>query len=181
MQKEMMPKRIEKILIQGKNNRLLLLIILLISLNSCKLKTKSYNNEDEKNDYSYFINILENGDTIYYSKIAGRNPGGIKDGKFIWMVNHCKYREYNYINNERNGIGKEFYKNSEAIYWEGSFLNNLKNGFFCYYDSIGNLDSLGLYVDNFKMGDWIIFDKGKVAHKNIYIKDSLVESIPIDR
>ena len=103
-----------------------------------KLNVKGYNNKKE------IVYELKNG------------KGFIKeyyyDGKLTF--------EGEYLNGEKNGIGKEYSIFNDKLVFEGEYLNGEKNGIGKEYDGNGKVTFEGEYLNGKRNG------KGKKYSKN---------------
>ena len=77
------------------------------------------------------------------------------------MISFCGYIIFYYINDYRDGYGKEIFENGE--YYIGEYKNNLRHGKGTDYYSNGNINYEGEYSNGKKEGN------GKVFMKMIHI------------
>ena len=74
------------------------------------------------------------------------------------LFKYSKIFEGEYLNGKKNGKGKEYYYNGQ-LEFEGEFLNGLKNGKGKYYDKYGNICFEGEYINGHQI-------KGREYHRN---------------
>ena len=106
-------------------------------------------------------NILKN---FVYQLKGGR--GSIKE----YNKGELKF-EGDYVNGERNGMGKEYNDKGELIF-EGEYLNGLKNGKGKEYHDNGELCYEGDYIKGLKYGKGKEYnEKGELAFEGEFIAD----------
>lgn len=177
------------------------LIICCVLIISCKLpqqiNTKNqyainYKNQLEPDSklikawYHYTMEELPNGDFVYKQYypdtrqmthfITYSDKFQTKNGKFIeWYDNGQKWREGQHINGKAEGIWKEFRHSDGMLSSKGHLLNNVKEGEWTDYDTLGNISAAYFYKEGKRDGSFKILNpNGTIKSNGLYEQGELI-------
>ena len=96
-----------------------------------------------------FENGLENGTEKAYSDDGRLTMIAVYKNGFL---RHQEFMNGMDKQGRKQGLWKEFYPDG-SLKWAGTYKNDIKNGYFKYYDQEGNLEKIDKYVDGILQED----------------------------
>ena len=97
--------------------------------------------------FSHYL-FAQSGSIIYYNK----NGEEVKEKKAVWLLQKLKINdtcfEWNYYRKNGPRMKSEQYKNEAGTIQHGGFTS---------YDDSGRADSVGLYENGYREGEWLVF------------------------
>jgi uncharacterized protein len=111
----------------------------------------------------HYINGKLEGEMIEYNDTGavvttGHYLANQKEG--LWVLEYLDYKEEGVYNaGKRTGTWKQYYRNTEQLRFEGSFLDNEPDGEHTFYYANGKKRLIGTYVAGLKDGKWKYYDE----------------------
>ena len=111
------------------------------------VKSETYHNDTLNGPTKFFYRSGEMKKQVFYEdgKPVGKGFEYAKDGRIITMLTYkngvlARQQKINRLDKQqqKQGLWVEFYNNM-SVKVEGTYVNNLKNGYWKYYDKKGNL------------------------------------------
>jgi antitoxin component YwqK of YwqJK toxin-antitoxin module/Zn-dependent protease len=125
---------------------------------------------------SYFVDDKKHGVFTLYDENTGKLKtkvnfkNDVLDGVAQDFENGKIVREYQYVDGDRNGLGKEY--DEDGGHWETTYVKDVAQGIAKYFDSENLLRATQEIKDGQPVGDVVYYD----AHGKTYVKGVVLDA-----